>query len=107
MGEREQHTPGPWKWLGDCLEGPDYSDVIGSKVACGAWCQGGSCVLTISDADKALIEAAPDLLDALRAVDGVSRESDSALALSLAMDRIIDQVRAAISKATAHGGSNG
>lgn len=61
-----KHTAGPWEWVGDNLEqSENYADVIASSVSCGAWCQGGMVNLVISDADRALIAAAPDLLEAL------------------------------------------
>ena len=62
-----QHTPGPWKWVGDDLESqhvgaPNYGAVLEREVDCGMWCQGGVARLVISDADRALIAAAPKLL---------------------------------------------
>lgn len=42
--------------------------VTESKVSCGTYCMGGSVELEISDADKCLIAAAPELLQALRAL---------------------------------------
>ena len=57
-----QHTPGPWKWYGDKgLEGPRETVLVGD---CGlATC--GRTRLFVSDADKALIAAAPELYAAL------------------------------------------
>lgn len=66
MANEARFTPAPWKWVGQNLEGPNYADVIDAKVSCGAWCLGGSADLAISDADRALIAAAPALLDALQ-----------------------------------------
>ena len=68
-------TPGPWQWLGVNLEGPQFTDVIEAKVSCGMWCQGGNVDLTISDADRRLIAAAPALYEALAAL--VERGTDS------------------------------
>lgn len=59
------HSPGPWEWVGNCLESKapgHYESVLEAKVSCGQFCYGGSVELTISDADKKLIEACPDLL---------------------------------------------
>lgn len=96
-----QHTPGPWKWLGENLEGPNYTDVIASRVACGQWCQGGSCELAISDADKALIEAAPELLAALIEME---REKSDYMTRNKLGDPAVEHTnkaaRAAIAKAT-------
>jgi len=62
-----KHTPGPWKWSGRELEqdGGDYKDVIHTEVSCGQFCYGGCVDMTVSDADKLLIAAAPELLEAL------------------------------------------
>jgi hypothetical protein len=60
-----KHTPGPWEWVGRDLESNfpgHYAAVIETTVSCGQFCYGGSVELTISDEDKRLIAAAPDLL---------------------------------------------
>lgn len=71
MSEQATHTPGPWEWFGDQLDGGEH---------------GGECVLLLTDdgreygmhspvlqmdnevADRALIAAAPDLLEACQAI---------------------------------------
>jgi len=60
-------TPGPWKWSGRELEqdGGEWRDIIHTEVSCGSFCYGGCVDMTISDADRALIAAAPELLEAL------------------------------------------
>lgn len=62
----EQHTPAPWEWVGNDLEhrADDWNDVIHTEVSCGAFCYGGTVTLKISEADKRLIAAAPELLNA-------------------------------------------
>lgn len=62
------HTPGPWSWCGNDLDSADYKEVISSEVRCGAFCYGGCVSMKVSDADRALIAAAPDLLAALEAM---------------------------------------
>lgn len=71
-----KHTPGPWEWVGRDLESNflgHYASVIETSVSCGQFCYGGSVDLKISAADKRLIAAAPDLLNAVekqhRAID--------------------------------------
>lgn len=77
MTARAAHTPGPWKWVGDNLEGANYADAIYLTVACGRWCEGGTAKAEISAADRALIAAAPTMLDALyAALDFVEEQED-------------------------------
>ena len=61
------HTKGPWAWTGndiDQVESP-YTAVLSSTVSCGQFCYGGMVDLTISDDDKRLIAAVPELLELL------------------------------------------
>lgn len=58
--QREQPTPGPWRWF-------DYPD--GRKLLCaknGAVVHCPDAPMSVTYADSVLIAAAPDLLDALR-----------------------------------------
>jgi hypothetical protein len=92
-----KYTPGPW-----LLVGNDYGDreiiANGKALMCDTqyypWCPDDS-------ADWSLIAAAPELLEALQKVESACSSSDSALSLSLAMDALIEEIRAAIQKATA------
>jgi hypothetical protein len=65
-----KHTPGPWKWCGRGLEqdGGERLDVIYTEVICGSFCYGSCVGMTVSDADKLLIAAAPDLYEALQEI---------------------------------------
>jgi hypothetical protein len=68
MSETKQHSPGPWEWVGNSLESNapgHYDAVLEATVSCGQFCYGGVAELAISDADKRLIAAAPELLAAL------------------------------------------
>lgn len=83
------HSPGPWEWVGNCLESKapgHYESVLEAKVSCGQFCYGGSVELTISDADKKLIEACPDLLMILEIIaaddDAARRERRQPLLMS-------------------------
>ena len=64
-----KHTPGPWKWDGDVWnydkkeEAPWLIDTMGSPVPI----LGGT-IRCAKEADARLIAAAPELLDALRAM---------------------------------------
>lgn len=85
-----KHTPGPWEWSGDYLYGPDYQEVIGDCFFAGE--QSLSC----SNADRRLIAAAPDLLQALQYVnDYWDAPFDHA-----AKRAIPEKARAALAKAT-------
>lgn len=68
------HTPGPWEWIGHDLESP-RSLVSEAIVECGQFCQGGMVRLNISDADRRLIAAAPQLLEALQQLIASAEES--------------------------------
>ena len=60
-----KHTPGPWKWV-------DYPD--GRKLLCAldrAVIHSPDAPMTIDRPDQLVIAAAPDLLEACRAVVGV------------------------------------
>lgn len=105
-----EHTPGPWAWVEDRfrggfagLDGPDGQEVLRANSANdgdtgAAWFEDFP-----SDADRALISAAPDMLAALTEAaeaiafysgnDGVDHESVRRGALQ--------RIRAAIAKATA------
>ncbi len=63
-------TPGPWEWIGESLErdqsnGGPFIDPMELEVECGAYCLGGTAKLNLSEPDRALIAAAPDLYAAL------------------------------------------
>lgn len=62
-----KHTPGPWQWVGNDLDqiGADYKSVLGTTVICGKFCYGATVEMTISEEDKKLIAAAPDMATAL------------------------------------------
>lgn len=86
------HTPGPWRWAEDRMNGgwaglvgPDGQEVMfpahrNEGDDGDAWFEPGE---SMSDADARLIEAAPDLLAALRAarsaIDCVREELDEHL----------------------------
>ncbi|HHT8992809.1 TPA: hypothetical protein ACT5B2_003854 [Burkholderia cenocepacia] len=66
-----KHSPGPWEWVGNCLESKapgHYESVLEAKVSCSTFCYGGTVELTISDADRKLMEACPDLLMVLEII---------------------------------------
>lgn len=87
-----KHTSGPWKWVGNELEqdGGEYKEVLHTEVSYGQHCYGGCVDMKISEEDKRLIAAAPELLEALKAVVSVAdRATDE-----------FDSARAAIAKAT-------
>lgn len=94
------HSPGPWEWVGRDLESNfpgHYEAVIESTVSCGSFCYGGSVDMKVSDADRCLIAAAPDMLQALRrAVLALAFAAES----SPAMRDDYEAVSAAIAKAT-------
>ena len=58
------HTPGPWEWIDDGLFQERNGDAV--MVATFEYDRGAD--IEVSDADANLIAAAPDLLDAGRAV---------------------------------------
>jgi hypothetical protein len=76
MSEQKAHTPGPWTWDGEGFYGPKASNGKPAPVvyldddgACGdpECCGSPSYYIRVfSDADAALICAAPDLLAALK-----------------------------------------
>jgi hypothetical protein len=105
-----KHTPGPWEWTGNALDQKEnpYKEVIGTDVHCGGYCLGGQWSPHISDADKALIAAAPDLLAALEQC--ITEEGAHCLqhqgtprAMSNRLRSINDIARAAIAKARGEG----
>ena len=73
-----KHTPGPWEWNGIYLTGRDGFDVIDPEVACTAYCQGGTPVLNISDADKGRIVSCVNALEGITEPEAV-REAIAAL----------------------------
>lgn len=99
MAERA-HTPGPWEWIGSSIDGPEHAEVMGVETECGACCQGGWPKITISDADRALILAAPALYTALveaeaaLAVKASLRDSEQAR-----VERALESVRSALASA--------
>lgn len=97
------HTPGPWEWVGRDLESNfpgHYESVIESTVSCGSFCYGGSVDMKISDADRCLIAAAPDLLEALILLEHEMIESGNARSKDYGWTPAIEKTRAAIAKAT-------
>ena len=72
MTEHTQHTPGPWRWAGAPIGGTSNGLWLEGE---GDWFIARSLART-TEADMALIAAAPDLLRALRFVQ------EHALALS-------------------------
>jgi hypothetical protein len=65
------HTPGQWEWIGRDFESNcpgHYEAVIESTVSCGSFCYGGTVDMKISDADRRLIAAAPELPEALEKI---------------------------------------
>ena len=96
-----KHTPGPWDWVGRDLESnsPTHCEaVIQTGVDCGSYCYGGMPVLQISDADKRLIAASPDLLEALQ--DLIGWVPSSSHWHTDAPMKTLERARAAIAKAT-------
>jgi len=89
-----QHTPGPWRWWTSnswrrlTCENREHSNQDGG-VLCPTVCRDGHPDTIVSDADMALIAAAPDLLEALRGVVAVADRDTVEFA----------QARAAIAKA--------
>lgn len=76
-----EKSPERWEWVGSDLERiPNYPGpaVMEPVVECGPYCQGGWVKLKITDADRALIAAAPQLRDALV-------EAESALAIKASL----------------------
>lgn len=59
------HTPPPWDWCGNSIDQTElpYAEVMSDEVYCGAYCLGGMWSPGLSDADRALIKAAPELLE--------------------------------------------
>ena len=68
-----KHTPGPWGWQGAYLAGPGHYDVIEAEVNRGTHCLGCPVDLCVSDADKALIAAAPEMYAALKAQEALEQ----------------------------------
>jgi hypothetical protein len=94
-----EHTPTPWKWCGNDLDGANYAEVMGLDVECGrALCYGGTVKLNISDEDRAFIvravNAHEDLLEALREAEEFVVGLDGA-------QMIWEKIRAAIARAEA------
>ena len=96
---RTAHTPGPWVWRDNTLapEKPDFprSNVHSILDAEGGYGFLGSDRHATADeleADRRLIAAAPDLLDALRRIEELVHMGRAAA--------ILDTVRVAILKAT-------
>jgi hypothetical protein len=96
MKMKAQHTPGPWD-IGQYAVN-DYAHEIyatGVKVAVVEGWLGDA--KAVSDANMALIAAAPDLLEACKAVLDMKIEID--MEDALAFEYALDKVTAAISKA--------
>ena len=94
-----KHTPGPWKHSGstwdDVIELHDSKDVYIGEV------QRESAV---DDANAALIAAAPELLEALKAItDCVHMEGPAGTTAYLISDSRMDAAKVAISKAEGRG----
>ena len=87
-----KHTPGPWKWTAwNALQGKGYVEVL-RAVDAG---YGEYEIECDNDADKHLIAAAPELLEALKgALDCFDCED------GMVADACINAARAAIAKAT-------
>ncbi|WP_175682674.1 hypothetical protein [Burkholderia cenocepacia] len=84
-----KHSPGPWEWVGSCLESRapgHYESVLEAKVSCSKFCYGGTVELTISDADRQLMQACPDLVMVLEIIasddDAARRERRQPLLMS-------------------------
>jgi hypothetical protein len=69
-----EHTPGPWEWWTSCswkrLTSKDSKGewLRQGNVLCPSIASDGHPVLDVSEADMALIAAAPDMLEALKAL---------------------------------------
>ena len=89
-----KHTPGPWTQDRNVIE-----DAAGNEIARVSYERSG-----YVQANARLIAAAPDLLEALRALTNAERDyaSDPCLATRVQMDAALASARAAIAK----GGSN-
>ena len=100
----EQHTKGPWEWCGNHLEADRVTVLEVCDLPEGAYPELQSGELVIENpADRAIIEAAPDLLEALRLFTDfhdADHETGDAEHLQAMYDEAIDTARAAITKAT-------
>lgn len=72
MSARDRATPGPWRWGDRGLYAVHADGRLGSRAAVivasirGQQCQSDDVFVSVREADKPLIAAAPDLRDALR-----------------------------------------
>lgn len=93
MADENQSTPGPWVWRGksgSLHRAGELPYQFGVTVLAPTYEYDSGVDTLVSDADAALIAAAPDLLDALRAVVRIADRKTAEF----------DAARAAISKAT-------
>ena len=64
-----KHSPGPWLWIFRVVEGFSLEDANGNRIALAVLNTNGTCELEVPNSyDMGLIEAAPDMLEALEAI---------------------------------------
>ena len=93
MGPKQQHAPGPWSVI-DHYDAYGINDADGEPV-CEFWRKGSAA----NAANRALIAAAPELLEALNLAEGfiAGFEDDE---LQEGMPEMLAQIRTALAKAT-------
>lgn len=101
-----KHTPGPWHWPRDsnylCPVNPDpdlgaVSEILYADGGYGFLGRSNADTLAELEADRRLIAAAPDLLEALQAYDAWA---DKTPPKDPELKALREQMRAAIAKAT-------
>lgn len=112
--DRTKHTPGPWVWDGYSLKpaNPDpnnysvHTIIEAENIGWGFLCSDHAKSRAESDANLALIAAAPDLLDAARAAEAVFATQKWLEASTDPEAIALFKLRAAIAKAIATNGEN-
>ena len=97
--ERSRYTPGPWRWENGIYLVPANPDpqhyavhtITGPHGGCGFLASGVQDTARELEADRALIEAAPQLVEALRALR-------NAASVALANSLVLAQADAALAK---------
>lgn len=99
-----KHTPGPWKWVGTQAKPSIFAYLASPEEYVGAALDG----FTENPANARLIETAPELLDALKAVHSLwSKHSgvppiDSVICLDLQIQEIIRKVEGKLPPGQVH-----
>lgn len=103
MTDRPRHTPGPWRWNyrhGSLHQAGTPPYAYGATVLTADYEYDVGVETKVSDADRALIAAAPDLLDALKAlVLTLKARPDMAQLMGFQEHREMQAAEAAIAKA--------